>query len=66
LWILPIFGLILFSAESITSIRLNRQYRTASKYFYWSFFLLDPDPLNRSIKGQALLLIGESGLTLGI
>jgi hypothetical protein len=50
-WILPIFGLILFSAESVTSIRLNRQYRTPSKYFYWSFFLLDSDPLNRSIKG---------------
>lgn len=52
-WILPIFGLILFSVESVTSVRHNRQYRTASKYFYWSFFRLDSDPLNRSLKEQS-------------
>jgi hypothetical protein len=46
--ILPILGLILFSAESFHSLQLNRQLRTSpQKYYYWASFALDSDPLNR-------------------
>jgi len=35
--ILPIVGLILFSAESFHSLQLNRQLRTSpQKYYYWA------------------------------
>jgi hypothetical protein len=48
--ILPILGLIVFSAESFHSLQLNRGHRTAPKYFYWSFLPLDSDPLNGNAK----------------
>jgi hypothetical protein len=49
-WILPICGLVLFGAESVTSIRLNRQYGTTERYFYWSFIRLDSNPLGKNVR----------------
>ena len=47
--ILPVIGLILFGAETYSSLRLNRQLGTVPrKYYYWSSIDLDSDPLNRS------------------
>jgi len=46
--ILPVIGLILFTAVTIRSARLNDHDAShPHKYFWWSSLRLDSDPLNR-------------------
>jgi hypothetical protein len=46
--ILPILGLILFSAESFHSLQMNRRLRVSpQRYYYWSSLPLDSYPLSR-------------------
>jgi hypothetical protein len=45
---LPAIGLILFSAVSYHSWRMNRELQhTPSRYFWWSAIRLDSDPANK-------------------
>lgn len=58
--ILPAVGLFVFSVESYHSVRMNREVlHTPSKYFWWSSFRLDSDPLNRHPKGATPCRNGE-------
>jgi len=46
--VLPIIGVILFSAASYHSLRRNQEIQRApSRYFWWSAIRLDSDPANK-------------------
>src|SRR6266478_1381750 len=46
--VLPIIGIILFSAVSYHSLRANQEIQRApSRYFWWSEIRLDSDPANK-------------------
>ena len=46
--VLPTVGIILFSAVSYHSLRLNKEIQRApSRYFWWSAIRLDSDPANK-------------------
>ena len=52
--ILPIVGLIFFSAVSYHSSRVNKEIqRVPSRYFWWSSIRLDSDPANKRILATA-------------
>jgi hypothetical protein len=49
--ILPLVGLILFSAVSYHSLRVNKEtQRIPSRYFWWSSIRLDSDTANKRIR----------------
>ena len=56
--VLPVIGLALFSAETYHSLRFNRE-MNQGKYFWWSSFRLNSDPLNRQPKRSTPCKNGE-------
>jgi hypothetical protein len=58
--ILPIIGLIFFSAVSYHSLRVNQEtQRSPSRYFWWSSVRLDSDPANKRIHATTLCEDGK-------
>ena len=50
-FVLPVVALLAFGAESWSSVRINRQFGTAPRrYYWWSFIRLDTDPMNKKLR----------------
>jgi hypothetical protein len=61
---LPTIGLLLFLGVTLDSVRMNREaFHTPSRYFYWSSFRLDSDPLNRQSWATASCNDASGGCT---
>jgi len=48
-FVLPVFGLLAFCAESYLSLRMNQEFGMAPhRYYWWSSIRLDTEPLNKN------------------